>query len=103
MVMNAGYKGKVTIGAGYVTAPYNPFKMLTWQEKLVQLELKFASWSKIGNVSRENGLIDVNLMMQGYYPGPYTVVESYIPSRGVFGFKLKFEDPQQETIWLLKQ
>jgi hypothetical protein len=105
MVMtNAGYKGKVVVEPGYITAPYNPFRVLTWQEKLLELEFKFyARWLEIGNVSREDGLADINEMMQAWYPGPYTVIESYISSRGVSGLKLEFKDPHQETIWLLKQ
>ena len=100
--MNVGYKGVVCNHSGYVSTPYNPFKPTHWKDKLQELELKFASWLKIGNVSREGGLEDVNLMMKTWYPGNYTVVESYNPQRGVFGFKLVFEDPKEELVWLLR-
>lgn len=78
------------------------FKPTHWQDKLRELELKFASWLKIGNVSRDSGLVDVNMMMKTYYPGNYTVIEAYDFKRGVIGFKLKFDDPKEETMWMLK-
>ena len=99
---NVGYKGIVHNHPGYVSAPYNPFKPTSWQDKLIELELKFASWLKISNVSREGGLEDVNMMMKTWYPGNYKVAESYNVKRGVFGFKLVFDDPKEEIMWLLK-
>ena len=93
---------KINTDTGFFYAPYNPFRTPTWQEKLRELELKFASWLKIGNVSREDGLVDVNEMMQAWYPGPYHVVEKYLPDRMVFGFILEFDDPKEQTMWMLK-
>lgn len=100
--MTLGYKGVVHQHPGYVSAPYNPFRPTTWQDKLRELELKFASWLKIGNVSREGGLKDVNLIMSTWYPGNYTVIEAYDPKRGVFGFKLVFDNPKEEMLWQIK-
>ena len=99
--MNKSYKGS-RVGHGYAYAPYNPFNPPQWQDKLRELELKFASWLKMGNLSRDSGLEDVNLMMKAYYPGNYTVVEEYNSARGVFGFTLKFEDQKEKTMWMLK-
>ena len=87
---------------GYVSAPYNPFKVLSWQDKLKELELKYARWLDIGNVNIHSGLDDVNWMMQIYYPGNYTVVEEYNCRRNVISFKLKFESPHDELLFLLK-
>lgn len=100
--MTAGYKGIVHNHPGYVSAPYNPFRPTTWQDKLRDLELKFSSRLKIGNVSREGGLEDVNLMMRTWYPGNYTVIESYDIARGVFGFKLVFDNHKEEMLWRIK-
>ena len=100
--MSVSYKGKVHIHPGYVSAPYNPFQIKNWQETLRELELRWAGWLEIGNTSREQGLVDVNRMMKEFYPGNYTVVEAYIPKRGVFGFRLVFEDPREETMWMLR-
>lgn len=101
-MMNTGYKGVVYAQSGHVYCPYNPFEPKSWRDTLRELELKFASWLDIGYGSRESGLIDVNEMMRTRYPGNYTVVEAYDPSRGVFGFKLVFDDPREETMWLLR-
>ena len=100
--MSVGYKGVVHKHPGYVSCPTNPFKSTTWQDKLQDLELKFASWLKIGNVSREGGLEDVNLMMKTWYPGNYSVIEAYDPKRGVFDFKLVFGNQKEELLWLLR-
>lgn len=97
-----GYKGIVHVHPGYVSVPYNPFEMKTWKEKLKQLELKFESWTSNGNTNRDEGLHDVNEIMQEHFPGKYTVIEAYDPKRGVFAFKLKFDDPHDETIFLLR-
>ena len=43
-----------------------------------------------------------NKIMQAHYPGPYTI-ECYFNSKiGGFGYRLKFEDPKEQTLWLLK-
>lgn len=100
--MTAGYKGVVHNHPGYVSCPTNPFKPTHWKDKLRELELKFARWLKVGNVSREEGLEDVNLMMRSWYPGNYRVVELYPdPDVGV-KFQLVFDDPKEETMWLLR-
>jgi hypothetical protein len=39
---------------------------------------------------------DVNCIMQVLYPGPYRVVETTV------GFELEFDDPKEQTFWLLK-
>ena len=85
--MNAGYKGVVH---------------KSWQDTLQELELSFNNWIMIGKSDRESGLEDVNRIMKTSYPGNYTVIEAYDPKRGVFGFKLMFDDPKEETFWLLK-
>lgn len=100
--MNAGYKGIVHNHPGYVSCPNNPFKPVQWQDKLQELQLKFASWLTIGNVSREGGLDDVNLMMKTWYPGNYCVIEKYDSITGKFVLKLEFTDPKEEIFWLLK-
>ena len=63
---------------------------ISWKQYLVNLEQLHSDMNR------------VNELMQKYYPGSYTVVEKYIPSRQLFGFVLEFSDPKEETIWLLK-
>ena len=41
-------------------------------------------------------------MMQKDYPGPYTIDVYYNNELGTFDYRLKFEDPKEQTLWLLK-
>ena len=73
----------------------------TWQHHLRELELKYNNWINTYN-TKEMGMKDVNDLMQDLYPGPYRVVERYLPDRMVIGFSLEFDDPKEKTFWLLK-
>lgn len=44
----------------------------------------------------------VEAFMQDFAPGPYTIEEYYDAKLGRFNYRLKFEDPKQETIWRIK-
>lgn len=78
-----------------------PPKSWTWQYYLRELELKYNNWINTYN-TQEMGMKDVNDIMQALYPGPYRVVEKYLPDRMVIGFSLEFDDPKEQTFWLLK-
>lgn len=41
--------------------------------------------------------------MQKRYPGPYRVEQYYNSEKMKWDLRLKFADPQEETMWLLKQ
>jgi hypothetical protein len=41
-------------------------------------------------------MADVNDIMQELFPGPYRVVET------TDSFELEFDDPKEQTFWLLK-
>lgn len=71
---------------------------ISWKHYLINLEHLHLlhPYQKDWDMNR------VNEIMQKYYPGSYTVVEKYIPSRQLFGFVLEFSDPKEETMWLLK-
>ncbi len=80
-------------------------KQWTWQDHLRELELKYNCWinTRYGTYRiSEMGMKDVNDLMQDLYPGPYRVIEKYLPDRMVIGFRLEFDDPHEEIIWLLK-
>lgn len=81
--------------------PNRPPKHWTWQDYLRELELRYNSWKHTYN-TQGMGMKDVNEIMQGLYPGPYRVVEKYLPDRMVIGFSLEFDDPKEKTLWLLK-
>jgi hypothetical protein len=41
-------------------------------------------------------------VMQDRYPGPYTIYEYYDPKICRLRLNIAFEDPLQETMWLIK-
>jgi hypothetical protein len=67
----------------------------TWQDYLRELELRYSKWFNANNIDRMI-MADVNYIMQELFPGPYRVVETTV------GFKLEFDDPAEQTFWLLK-
>lgn len=88
---------------GAVYAPYYPFEKMTWQYYLQYLQLKYISWNELGKNKTGNGLSDVTELMKERYPGNYQVIEKYDSIQGKFVLKLEFDDPKEETIWLLRQ
>lgn len=51
----------------------------------------------------EDGIVEnAQKYMQTKYPGPYTVEPYYNTKNMKMDLRLKFEDPREETMWLLK-
>ena len=101
--MNAGYKGKVTVGHGAISAPYIPSMQTNYQDYLRSLSLKFNSWVSTTFVKdKVEGLEEATEMMRQRYPGNYTLIEKYNPSRGAFELAVKFENPKEEMLWKMK-
>lgn len=73
---------------------------MTWKIYLKKLELINLLYIDQNNVN--DVLDDINVRMQAKFPGPYTVIR-YLNQEGKFiDYKLQFDDPAQETLWLLK-
>ena len=72
-----------------------------WKERLRAIHVHLMN-ADLSNDERNDVTGIATRRMQRHFPGPYTVVENFDPARGVFGFKLKFEDPNQELLWMLK-
>jgi hypothetical protein len=81
--------------------PVQSPKHWPWQYYLRELEVEYNNWRRT-YTTNERGMKDVNDIMQDLYPGPYRVVEKYLSDRMVIGFGLEFDDPKEETFWLLK-
>jgi hypothetical protein len=103
--MTTGYRGKSTADSGYYYAPYIPEIPVTWRDYLDY----YSRQSMLGTQSLEQKLnLDRTLAecaheaLQRRWPGPYQVEEYYNTSKGRFDFRLKFQDPQEEVIWLLR-
>lgn len=74
----------------------------TWQTYLLKLQIKYASWTKLGQECDGDGLADATKLMQLKFPGQYRVVEKFDPTRGTFSLDLEFDDPKQKIFWLIK-
>lgn len=74
---------------------------MNWKERLRSIHIQLMNTDLTDD--NTNKVMEVaTCRMQHHFPGPYTVVENFDPARGVFGFKLKFEDPNEELLWMLK-
>lgn len=73
-----------------------------WKTCLDRVQRNYTGWTLLGQQRDGDGLSDANEMMQKRYPGNYKVEERYEPSRGTFRLYLKFNDPKDETFFLLK-
>jgi hypothetical protein len=71
-------------------------KHWNWQDYLRELELKHNAWNNRNHVPNSLNMAFVNEIMQDLYPGPYRVVETTV------GFELEFDDPKEQTFWLLR-
>ena len=75
----------------------------TWQSYLRRLGNGIngvAERSK--NVTEEDIVANAQKYMQIKYPGPYTVEQYYNSDKMKWDLRLRFDNPQEETMWLLR-
>lgn len=101
-------KGSVIVEEGYVYAPYIPvgIQPMTWREHLDYYSLcsfdNTAFLTKM-KLNPEKTILDIaQEFFQEKWPGNYIIEEFYNPKRGRIDLRLKFADPREETMWLLK-
>lgn len=102
--MKVGYKGKTIPIAGTYYAPYKPAPD-TWQSYLSRLGNGLNGVVESGSpttFSEEDIVANAQLYMQKKYPGKYIVEQFYDAKKMKVDLRLKFEDPKDETFWLLK-
>lgn len=100
--MMAGYKGKVAMSAGAYHAPYRP-DLDTWKSYLRRLGNGINGVSERSKTLTEKDIIvNAGHYMQKRYPGNYVVESYYNSDKMKWDLKLKFDDPKQEIMWLLK-
>ena len=76
---------------------------MNWQRYLRELHLRYASWMAIPTGYRSgDGIQDATELMQDKYPGNYVVEQYWDTKKMVFDFRLKFDDPREETFWKIK-
>jgi hypothetical protein len=77
-------------------------KSCTWKDYLRELELKHNAWNNRNHVPNSLNMKFVNDLMQDICPGPYRVVEQYLPDEVNIKLSLEFDDPGEQIVWILK-
>lgn len=102
--MSVGYQGKATrstraIYAGVVPTPD------TWQRYLSRLG---GVINGVLNAGRSENFTEADIVaraeryMQYWYPGPYRVESYYNSDKMKYDLRLRFDNPQEELVWILK-
>lgn len=99
--MTTGYKGGVIPSAGAFYAPNIP-QTETWQSYLRRLVYGVNPPERSQVLTPEDIVARAEKWMQFKYPGPYTVEQFYNSEKIKWDLRLKFEDPAEETMWLLR-
>ena len=91
---------------GFFYAPYMPMRMMTAKELLLHLHNNKLQYSNLPLSEQEDKdkevMKTIEDVMQANYPGSYIVEEYYDSKRMSFGLRLKFNSPQEETMWWIK-
>ena len=77
----------------------------TWQHYLSRLGNGLNGVMGAGaktTFSEENIVANAQKYMQKKYPGPYRVEQFYNADKMKWDLRLKFEDPKEKTMWLLR-
>lgn len=103
--LKANWTVTPTIDVGFFYAPYLPMKM-TYRQLLAHLhnnKLQYSNLPMTEQSDKEKEVMEViQETMQANYPGPYVVEEYYDSKKMTFALRLKFESPQEETMWTIK-
>jgi hypothetical protein len=102
--MKTGYKGVTILKQAAYHAPYRPAPD-TWQSYLSRLGNGLNGIYGAGSsttVTEADILARAEKYMKTRYPGPYCVEPYYNANKMKWDLRLRFDDPKQETIWLLR-
>ena len=83
-----------------VTTKISP-KKLSWREVLDDLYLKYGTWSD-AYPEEQKKLAQLDEVFREKFPGEYIIEEFYNAKLQRFDVRLKFPDPKQETMFVLK-
>ena len=75
----------------------------TWQSYLRRLGNGLNGITERSKTITETDIVaNAQKYMQKKYPGKYVVEQFYNAESGRFDLRLKFDDPKEETFWLLR-
>lgn len=90
------------MSSGSFYAPYQP-DSLTWQSYLRRLGNGINGISERSKTLTEKDIIvNAEHYMQKKFPGNYVVESYYNADKMKWDLRLKFEDPNEELLWMLK-
>ena len=87
--------------SGGINAPYIPAPD-TWQRYLSRLGSGLNGIVTNKYITEEDILDNAQKYMQIKYPGPYTVEQYYNANKMKWDLRLKFDDLQEEMMWVLR-
>ena len=90
--------GLIAVKGGWIRVEPN-----NWQSYLRQLGNGVNGVSERSETITEEDIVArAEKYMQIRYPGPYRVETYYNPEKMKWDLRLRFDDPHEETLWLLK-
>lgn len=100
-------KGKVVVEAGYIACPYIPEieVPMTWQEHLDYYSVRLFEGVVLPEMKLDptKTILDIALsIFQNKWPGNYHIEEFFNAKKGRWDLRLRFADPREETMWLLR-
>ncbi len=88
---------------GYTGGIFNVPRPDNWQSYLRRLGNGLNGVSERSKTITEADIVNnAYKWMQIKYPGPYRVEQFYNPKTMKIDLRLRFEDPREETMWLLR-
>ena len=94
-------------GKGYISCPYIPERIgpMHWQKYLEYYSVHMFDGTVLPEMKLDptKTILDIALSsFQKRWPGDYFIEEFYNAKKGRWDLRLKFNDPKEETMWLLK-
>lgn len=74
---------------------------ISWRKVLDDMYLRYGSWSDKFPDEQEK-LAQLDGLFREKFPGPYVIEEFYDAKLGRFNVRLKFAEPKDETMFILK-
>ena len=74
----------------------------TWQRYLARLGNGISGVASNQFITEADIVANAEKWMQKKYPGKYTVEQFYNADKMKWDLRLRFDDPKEETMWLLK-
>ena len=95
-------KGDIKI-LGHTVPLIKPKQPETWQSYLSRLGNGINGLSaRSKTITEEDIVSNAYKWMQIKYPGPYRIESYYNSDKMKWYLKLRFDDPREETLWLLR-